>query len=241
MGLSKKLVAETLGTAWLILGGVGAAVFTATYPDLGIGFLGVSIAFGLAIVGAAFAFGHISGAHFNPAVTLGLAVAGRFQWKHTIPYIIAQVVGGLIGAWIVYEICTGKAGFDVTKGFASTGFGEHSPGGYSQHAVFLAEAVLTFFLVTIILNVTANEGSAPFAPLAIGLTIALLCLVAIPVSYGSFNPARSTATALFQGGWPVDQLWLFWAAPIAGGVVAGTFDRLCSKCCGGGCCGGKCH
>ncbi len=241
MGLPKKLVAETLGTAWLIIGGVGAAVFAGAYPEFGIGFLGVSLAFGLAVVTGAFAFGHVSGAHFNPAVTLGLTAAGRFDWKHAVPYIIAQVVGGLIGAWVIYEICTGKAGFDVTKGFASNGFGEHSPGGYSMHAVFLAEAVLTFFFVTLILHITGNDLSAGLAPLPIGLTLALLCLVAIPISNGSFNPARSTATALFQGGWPVDQLWLFWVAPIAGGIAAGIFDRLCVKCCGGGCCGGKCH
>lgn len=235
MSLCKKMVAETLGTAWLVLGGCGSAVFAAGYPELGIGFLGVALAFGLTVLTAAYAVGNISGGHFNPAVTLGLVSAGRFDIRHAVPYIAAQVVGALIGAFIIYQIASGKAGFDVTAGFASNGFGEHSPGGYSMQAVLLAEVVLTFFFLFIILHVTSNSSIAGFAPIPIGLTLALIHLISIPISNTSVNPARSTSQAVFQGGWAVDQLWLFWVAPIVGAVLAGVVWRLMSCCNKDGC------
>jgi aquaporin Z len=241
MGLRNKLVAEMLGTAWLVLGGCGAAVFAAGYPELGIGFLGVSLAFGLTVLTAAYAVGHISGGHFNPAVTLGLVAGGRFDAKQALPYIVAQVIGGLIGAWIIYLIATGKAGFDVTAGFAANGFGEHSPGGYSMQSALIAEAVLTFFFLFVILGATSDRAPAGFAPLSIGLSLTLIHLISIPITNTSVNPARSTSQAIFQGGWAVDQLWLFWVAPIAGAIVAGLVWR-CVLCCKT-CCGkdGACH
>lgn len=226
-----------MGTAWLVLGGCGAAVFAAAYPELGIGFLGVSLAFGLTVLTAAYAVGHISGAHFNPAVTLGLVASGRFPMKSAIPYIIAQVVGACIGALIIYQIASGKEGFDVVAGFAANGFGEHSPGGYSLHAVLLAEAVLTFFFLYIILHVTGNSQNAGFAPIPIGLTLTLIHLISIPISNTSVNPARSTSQALFQGTWAMDQLWVFWVAPIVGAVLAGLLSRLLDRCCNKGGCG----
>lgn len=235
MGLKNKLVAETLGTAWLVLGGCGSAVFAAAYPELGIGFLGVALAFGLTVLSAAYAVGHISGGHFNPAVTLGLVAGGRFDCKLAVPYIAAQVVGGLIGAGAIYLVATGKAGFDVTAGFASNGYGEHSPGGYSLQAAFTIEAILTFFFLFIIIGVTSDKAPAGFAPMAIGLTLTLIHLISIPVTNTSVNPARSTSQAIFQGGWAIDQLWLFWVAPIAGAIVAGLVWRCllcCKSCCG---------
>lgn len=237
MGLGKKLLAETMGTAWLVLGGCGAAVFSAAFPELGIGFLGVSLAFGLTVLTAAYALGHISGAHFNPAVTLGLVAGGRFDLKLAVPYIIAQLIGACIGAFIIYQIASGREGFDVAAGFASNGFGEHSPGGYSLHAVFLAEAVLTFFFLYIILHVTGNNSAAGWAPIPIGLTLALIHLISIPISNTSVNPARSTSQALFQGTWAVDQLWVFWVAPIVGAIVAGVLSRVLDRCCQKGGCG----
>lgn len=231
MGLTRKLLAEMLGTAWLVLGGCGAAVFAAAYPDLGIGFAGVSLAFGLTVLTAAYALGHISGAHFNPAVTLGLVAGGRFDAKLAIPYIVAQVIGGLVGAGLLYLIATGKAGFDVTAGFASNGYGEHSPAAYDMHSAFIAEAVLTFFFLVVILGSTDTRAPVGFAPLAIGLSLTLIHLISIPVTNTSVNPARSTSQALFQGGWAMDQLWLFWVAPIAGALIAGVIWRMIN-CCG---------
>ena len=236
MGLCQKLTAEMLGTAWLVLGGCGAAVFAAAYPELGIGFLGVALAFGLTVVTAAYAVGHISGAHFNPAVTLGLVAGGRFDAKLAVPYIVAQVIGGLVGAGIIYLVATGKAGFDITAGFAANGYGEHSPGGYDLRSAFIAEAVLTFFFLFIILGVTDGRAPAGFAPLAIGLTLVLIHLISIPITNTSVNPARSTSQAIFQGGWTLDQLWLFWVAPIAGAVIAGVLSRFCGCCCSKGEC-----
>lgn len=238
MGLRKKLMAETLGTAWLVLGGCGAAVFAAAFPDLGIGFLGVALAFGLTVLTGAYAVGHISGAHFNPAVTIGLVASGRFDMRLAAPYIVAQLVGALIGAFIIYEIASGRQGFDAAAGFASNGYGEHSPGGYNMHAVFLAEAVLTFFFLYIILQVTGNAQSAGWAPIPIGLTLSLIHLISIPISNTSVNPARSTSQAIFQGGWAMDQLWLFWLAPVVGAVAAGLLCRCMSNCCCSkqGCC-----
>jgi aquaporin Z len=235
MSLKKSIFAEMFGTAWLVLGGCGSAVLAATYPDLGIGFLGVALAFGLSLMAMAFAIGPISGCHVNPAVTLGLVAGGRFCSKKAIPYIVAQVVGGAIGAGILYLIATGKAGFDPAAGFASNGFGEHSPGGYTMKAAFIAEAAMTFFFLFIIMNVTGSEKlNAAFAPIAIGLTLTLIHLITIPVTNTSVNPARSTAVAVFQGGWALDQLWLFWVAPIVGAVLAGVMARCC--CCAASAC-----
>lgn len=243
MGLRNKLFAETLGTAWLVLGGCGAAVFAAAFPELGIGFLGVSLAFGLTVLTAAYALGHISGGHFNPAVTLGLVAGGSFNIKEAVPYIIAQVVGAVLGAGVIYMIASGKAGFDVTAGFAANGFGEHSPGGYSLQSALWAEIVLTFFFLLIILGATSSKAPSGFAPMAIGLSLTLIHLISIPITNTSVNPARSTSQAIFQGGWAVDQLWLFWVAPIAGAVLAGIVWRCVVCCQGGGCCskeGGSC-
>lgn len=232
MGLKNKLVAEMLGTAWLVLGGCGTAVLAASF---GVGVLGVALAFGLTVLTAAYAVGHISGGHFNPAVTLGLVAGGRFDIKLAVPYIAAQVVGALIGAGAIYLIASGKAGFDVTAGFASNGFGEHSPNGYDLNSAFAAEAILTFFFLFIIIGVTSSGALAGFAPMAIGLSLTLIHLISIPVTNTSVNPARSTSQAIFQGGWAIDQLWLFWVAPIAGAIVAGLVWRCllcCKSCCG---------
>lgn len=233
MTTCKKLTAEFLGTAWLVLGGCGSAVFAAAYPGLGIGFLGVALAFGLAVLTAAYAFGHISGAHFNPAVTLGLVAGGRFCAKMSVPYIIAQIAGAVAGAGIIYLVASGKAGFNAAaSGFAANGFGEHSPGGYGQNAAFIAEAVLTFFFVKLILGVTNEKAPAGFAPLSIGLSLTLIHLISIPITNTSVNPARSISQAVFQGGWAIDQLWLFIAAPIVGAVAAGLLCRCCNASCG---------
>ena len=232
MGLKNKLAAEMLGTAWLVLGGCGAAVFAAAYPELGIGFLGVSLAFGLTVVTGAFALGHISGGHFNPAVTIGLVAGGKFCAKTAVPYVIAQVVGAIVGAGIIYLVASGKAGFDAHAGFAANGYGEHSPGGYDLKSAFIAEAVLTFFFLFIIMGVSSNGMLAGIAALPIGLTLTLIHLVSIPITNTSVNPARSTSQAIFQGTWALDQLWLFWAAPIVGAVVAG----LVCRCMHGPCC-----
>lgn len=223
--MSKKLFAEFFGTFWLVFGGCGSALFAASV-NLGIGYLGVALAFGLTVLTMAFAVGHISGGHFNPAVTLGLVAGGRFSAKEAIPYIISQVIGGLIAGAALYLIANGKAGFDATAGFASNGYGEHSPEGYSMAAVFIAEALLTGFFLLVIHGATDKRAPAGFAPIAIGLCLTLIHLVSIPVSNTSVNPARSTAVAFFQGSWAVDQLWLFWVAPIVGGIIGGLIYRV---------------
>ena len=225
----RKLGAEFLGTAWLVLGGCGSAVLAAGFPDLGIAFVGVSLAFGLTVLTMAFAIGHISGCHLNPAVTLGLWSAGKVPNGDVVPYIVAQVIGGIAGAAIIAAIATGKADFNlVQSGFAANGFGEHSPGGYSLQAALICEVVMTFFFLIIILGATDARAPAGFAPLAIGLGLTLIHLISIPVTNTSVNPARSTSQALFVGGWAIQQLWVFWVAPIAGGVLAGITHRWLS-------------
>jgi aquaporin Z len=221
MGLNKKLVAEFIGTLWLVLGGCGSAVLAAGYPELGIGFVGVALAFGLTVLTMAYAIGHISGCHLNPAVSVGLFIGGRFSKTELIPYIIAQVLGGIAGATILYLIASGKVGFDATAGFASNGFGEHSPDGYGLVAALTTEIVMTFMFLIIILGATDKRAPAGFAPIAIGLGLTLIHLISIPVTNTSVNPARSTAVAIFQGDWAVSQLWLFWVAPIVGAILAG--------------------
>ena len=223
----KKLIAEFIGTLWLVLGGCGSAVLAAAYPELGIGFMGVALAFGLTVVTMAYAIGHISGCHLNPAVSIGLWIAGRFDKKDLLPYIGAQVLGGIAGAGILYIIATGKAGFEV-GGFAANGFGEHSPGGYSMLAALVTEVVMTFMFLMIILGATHSKAPKGFAGLAIGLGLTLIHLISIPVTNTSVNPARSTSQALFAGGWAVDQLWLFWLAPIVGAILAGIVYKYIS-------------
>ena len=225
MTLTKKLGAEFIGTFWLVLGGCGSAVLAAAFPDVGIGLLGVSLAFGLTVLTMAFAIGHISGCHLNPAVSIGLCAGGRFSTAELGPYIAAQVVGGLAGAAVLYVIATGQAGFDVTAGFASNGYGEHSPGGYSLTAALVTEILMTFMFLIIILGATDIRAPQGFAPIAIGLGLTLIHLISIPVTNTSVNPARSTGVAIFQGDWAVSQLWLFWLAPIAGAILAGVVYR----------------
>ncbi|GJL84092.1 MAG: aquaporin Z [marine bacterium B5-7] len=225
MGLSKKLAAEFIGTFWLVLGGCGSAVLAAAFPDVGIGLLGVALAFGLTVLTMAFAIGHISGCHLNPAVSFGLWSGGRLPTAELIPYIIAQVIGGLAGAAVLYVIASGQAGFDVTAGFASNGYGEHSPGGYSLTAALVTEIVMTFMFLVIILGATDKRAPQGFAPIAIGLGLTLIHLISIPVTNTSVNPARSTGVALFQGDWAISQLWLFWLAPIVGAILAGIVYR----------------
>ena len=226
MPLSKKLVAEFIGTFWLVLGGCGSAVLAAGFPELGIGFVGVSLAFGLTVLTMAYAIGHISGCHLNPAVSFGLWINGRFASKELVPYIVAQVLGGIAGAGILYLIASGKAGFDVSAGFASNGFAEHSPNGFSMTSVLITEVVMTFMFLIIILGATDKRAPAGFAPIAIGLGLTLIHLISIPVSNTSVNPARSTGVALFQGTWAIEQLWLFWLAPIAGAILAGLVYKF---------------
>jgi aquaporin Z len=225
MSLGQKLAAEFIGTLWLVLGGCGAAVLAAAYPGLGIGFLGVALAFGLTVLTMAFAIGHVSGCHLNPAVSVGLLVGGRFPVKDLVPYVIAQVLGAIAGAGILYVIASGHADFDVHAGFASNGYGDHSPGGYSLAACLTTEVVMTFIFLFVILGST--HGSAPkgFAPIAIGLCLTLIHLISIPVTNTSVNPARSTGPALFAGGWAIGQLWLFWVAPLVGAALAGLVYR----------------
>jgi aquaporin Z len=224
----KKLLAEFIGTAWLVLGGCGSAVLAAGYPELGIGFAGVALAFGLTVVTMAYAIGHISGCHLNPAVSIGLWIGGRFDKKDLIPYIIAQVLGAIAGAGILYLIASGKPGFEI-GGFAANGYAEHSPGGYTMMAALIAEVVLTFFFLLIILGATHSKAPAGLAGLAIGLGLTLIHLVSIPVTNTSVNPARSTSQALFaEGGWALPQLWLFWVAPIAGAIIAGLVYKYMS-------------
>ncbi|TEW54962.1 aquaporin Z [Psychromonas sp. RZ22] len=222
MTLTKKLGAEFIGTFWLVLGGCGSAVLAAGYPELGIGFVGVAFAFGLTVLTMAYAIGHISGCHLNPAVSLGLWSGGRFPANELVPYIIAQVLGGIAGAAILYLIASGKMGFDAAaSGFASNGYGAHSPDGYSLVAALTTEIVLTFMFLIIILGATDKRAPVGFAPIAIGLGLTLIHLISIPVTNTSVNPARSTAVAIFQGDWAVSQLWLFWVAPIVGAILAG--------------------
>lgn len=221
MHLSKRLGAEALGTFWLVLGGCGSAVLAAGFPGLGIGFHGVALAFGLTVLTMAFAIGHISGCHLNPAVTLGLATAGRFPKSEILPYWVAQVVGGIIAAGILYLIATGKPGADI-GGFAANGYGEHSPGLFSMSAALITEVVMTFMFLIVILGATDKRAPAGFAPIAIGLCLTLIHLISIPVTNTSVNPARSTSQALFVGGWALQQLWLFWLAPLVGAVIAGV-------------------
>lgn len=222
----KKLLAEFLGTGWLVLGGCGSAVLAAAFPQLGIGFLGVSVAFGLTVVTMAYAIGHVSGCHLNPAVSVGLWAGGRFPAKELPGYVIAQVLGAVAGAGVLYVIASGHAGFSTAGGFASNGYGEHSPGGYSMIAALVCEFVLTFVFLFVIMGST--HGSAPrgFAPLAIGLCLTLIHLISIPVTNTSVNPARSTGPALFVGGWAIEQLWLFWVAPILGAIAGGVAYRF---------------
>lgn len=224
MTLSKKLAAEFIGTFWLVLGGCGSAVLAAAFPSLGIGFVGVSLAFGLTVLTMAFAIGHISGCHLNPAVSIGLWSGGRFPASELGFYILAQVAGGLAGAAVLYLIATGKPGFEI-GGFASNGYGEHSPGGYSLVSALTTEIVMTFMFLIIILGATDKRASSGFAPIAIGLGLTLIHLISIPVTNTSVNPARSTAVALFAGDWAISQLWLFWVAPIVGAFLAGLIYR----------------
>lgn len=235
MNLKQKLIAEFFGTFWLVFGGCGSAVLAALFVagdapqvNLGIGFVGVAFAFGLTVLTMAYAIGHISGCHLNPAVTVGLVTAGRHPKSELLPYIIAQVVGGLAGAGVLYLIASGKAGFSTTGGFASNGYGIHSPGGYSMAAAFTAEVVLTFFFLMIILGATDKRAPQGFAPIAIGLGLTLIHLIGIPVTNLSVNPARSTGPAVFVGGWAIQQLWLFWLAPIVGAALAGIIYPLVS-------------
>jgi aquaporin Z len=223
--ITKKLAAEYIGTFWLVLGGCGSAVLATGYPDVGIGWLGVSLAFGLTVMTMAFAIGHISGCHLNPAVSLGLWAGGRFNQSELVPYIMAQVAGGITAGAVLYLIATGKAGFDVTAGFASNGYGDHSPGGYSLGAALITEIVMTFMFLVIILGATDKRAPQGFAPIAIGLGLTLIHLISIPVTNTSVNPARSTGVALFAGESAISQLWLFWIAPIVGAIIAGIVYR----------------
>ena len=220
LSLTQKMSAEFLGTLWLVLGGCGSAVLAAAFPGVGIGLLGVSFAFGLSVLTMAYAVGHISGGHFNPAVTIGLFSGGRIPAKEIAPYIVAQLAGAIAGAGILYVIASGKAGFDLSGGFASNGYAEHSPGGYTLVAALVAEVVMTFFFLIVILGSTDERAPKGLAPIAIGLALTLIHLVSIPVTNTSVNPARSTGPALFVGGWAVKQLWLFWVAPIVGALLA---------------------
>ncbi len=222
MKLSKRAVAEFLGTFWLVFGGCGSAVLAAAFPQLGIGFYGVALAFGLTVLTMAYAIGHISGCHLNPAVSLGLAAGRRFPTAELLPYVIAQVLGGILGAGVLYLIASGKAGFDVSGGLASNGYAAHSPGGYSLVSCFIAEVVLTCFFLIIIMGATDRRAPSGFAPIAIGLGLTLIHLIGIPVTNLSVNPARSTGPAIFVGGWALAQLWLFWVAPLIGGTVGGA-------------------
>ena len=226
MTLTKKLAAEFIGTFWLILGGCGSAVIAAGFPELGIGFVGVSLAFGLTVLTMAYAIGHISGCHLNPAVSIGLWTGGRFSTSELIPYIVVQVLGGIAGAFTLYIIASGHAGFDVTAGFASNGYAEHSPNGYSVVSALVTEIVMTFMFLIIILGSTDKRAPAGFAPIAIGLGLTLIHLISIPVTNTSVNPARSTGVALFQGDWAISQLWLFWLAPIIGAILAGIVYKF---------------
>jgi aquaporin Z len=224
-----KYGAEFIGTFWLVLGGCGSAVLAAAFPNVGIGLLGVSLAFGLTVLTMAYAIGHISGCHLNPAVSIGLYVGGRFEAKELFPYIISQVCGAIMAGGVLYMIASGKAGFELSAGFASNGYGEHSPGGYSLLAALITEVVMTFMFLIIILGATDKRAPQGFAPIAIGLGLTLIHLISIPVTNTSVNPARSTGVAIFVGDWAVNQLWLFWAAPIIGAALAGIVYRWLGK------------
>jgi aquaporin Z len=230
MSLAKKSVAEFIGTFWLVLGGCGSAVLAAAFPELGIGFVGVSLAFGLTVLTMAFAIGHISGCHLNPAVSLGLAVAGRFKFSELPAYVIAQVLGATVAAAVLYWIASGApGGYDLAGGLAANGFGEHSPGGYSMQAGFVTEVVLTLMFLFVILGATDSRAPAGFGPIAIGLCLTLIHLISIPVTNTSVNPARSTGPALLVGDWATAQLWLFWVAPLIGAAIAGVVYRWFEK------------
>ena len=229
MSLSKRAVAEFLGTFWLVFGGCGSAVLAAAFPQLGIGLLGVALAFGLTVLTMAFAIGHISGCHLNPAVSVGLWIGKRFPANELIPYIVAQVLGGIAGAGVLYAIASGKEGFSTAAGFAANGYGVHSPGGYTLLSAMIAEIVLTFFFLIIILGSTDKRAPQGFAPIAIGLGLTLIHLVGIPVTNLSVNPARSTGPAMFVGGWALAQLWMFWLAPIIGAAIAGMVYGMFSE------------
>ncbi|MGZ8219261.1 aquaporin Z [Methylomagnum sp.] len=222
----RRVAAEFIGTFWLVLGGCGSAVLAATFPEVGIGLLGVALAFGLTVLTMAYAVGHISGGHFNPAVSAGLWAGGRIPAADLVPYILAQVAGAIVAAGVLYLIASGKPGFDIGAGFAANGYGAHSPGEYSMAAGFLTETVMTFMFLLIILGVTDSRAPQGFAPLAIGLGLTLIHLISIPVTNTSVNPARSTGVALFVGDWALAQLWLFWVAPVLGAILAGWVHRL---------------
>jgi aquaporin Z len=229
MNLTRRLAAELLGTFWLVFGGCGSAVLAAAFPDVGIGLVGVSLAFGLTVLTMAYAVGGISGGHFNPAVSVGLAVAGRFPVKDLLPYVVVQVVGGIAAALMLYLIASGKEGFSLAGGLAANGYGEHSPGGYGLLSGLVAEVLLTFMFLMMILGSTAARVPAGFAPIAIGLSLTLIHLISIPVTNTSVNPARSTGPAVIVGDWALTQLWLFWLAPIAGAIIAGMAWRLLDR------------
>ncbi|QLE84551.1 aquaporin Z [Shewanella sp. Scap07] len=225
MKMTQKMTAEFLGTLWLVLGGCGSAVLAAAFPEVGIGLLGVALAFGLTVLTMAYAIGHISGCHLNPAVSIGLWAGGRFPANELLPYIIAQVAGGITGAAILFVIASGNADFSLMDGFASNGYGQHSPGGYSMSSALVTEVVMTLFFLLIILGATDSRAPAGFAPIAIGFGLTLIHLISIPVTNTSVNPARSTGPALFVGDWALSQLWLFWVAPIAGAILAGLIYK----------------
>ena len=224
--MMKKLTAELIGTFWLVLGGCGSAVLAAAFPDVGIGLLGVSLAFGLTVLTMAFTIGHISGCHLNPAVSIGLWAGGRFSSKDLVGYIVAQVIGAIVAGGVLYVIASGQAGFSLAGGFASNGFGEHSPGGYSLTAALVTEVVMTMIFLFVIMGATSKQAPAGFAPIAIGLALTLIHLISIPVTNTSVNPARSTGVAIFAGGWAISQLWLFWVAPIIGAVLGAMIYRF---------------
>jgi len=226
MSITRRAGAEFVGTFWLVLGGCGSAVLAAAFPNVGIGLLGVALAFGLTVLTMAFALGHVSGCHLNPAVTCGLIAGGRFKAADAVPYVIAQVVGAIVAAGLLYVIASGRPGFDLTGGLASNGYGEHSPGGYSLTSGFVTEVVMTFMFLTIILGATDGRAPQGFAPIPIGLGLTLIHLVSIPVTNTSVNPARSTGPALIVGGWALSQLWLFWVAPLLGAICAGLGYRF---------------
>jgi aquaporin Z len=221
-----KYIAESFGTFWLVLGGCGSAVLAAGFPEMGIGFVGVSLAFGLTVLTMAYAIGHISGCHLNPAVSIGLWAGGRFPANQLFPYIVAQVAGGLVAGGVLFLIASGAAGFDVTAGFASNGYGEHSPGGYSMTAALITEVVMTMMFLIVILGATDKRAPAGMAPLAIGLCLTLIHLISIPVTNTSVNPARSTAVALYAGDWAITQLWMFWVAPIVGALIGAAIYKM---------------
>jgi len=227
--MTKRVGAEFMGTFWLVLGGCGSVVLAAAFPNVGIGLLGVALAFGLTVLTMAFAIGHISGCHLNPAVSIGLWAGGRFPAKDLLPYIVAQILGAIVAGGVLFIIASGKAGFDVSAGFASNGYAEHSPGGYSLLACIVSEVIMTMMFLLIIMGATDKRAPQGFAPIAIGLGLTLIHLISIPVTNTSVNPARSTGVALYVGGWAIAQLWLFWVAPIVGAILGGSLYRFLGK------------